>query len=176
MELNTLITAAIAVLFCGTGLVLYGRKMTRRLPPGPSPSPSRTDIALRDSAAFALSAYWARCDEGWTLAVFRDAGGVIRHIACELPDGTYFDARGRCSEEQVGGWLGVQVRVAQGGETDVQPLLGSNAAVLEAADELRRSDAVLAQQAAHGGAQPQGAAAAGGRRDLRLRSGGAHAG
>ena len=96
------------------------------------------DFVLRNSAAFALSCYWAHHHEEWLLMLFRDASGVIRHIACEAPDRTFVDAYGRCTEEQIALRLGMLVYASHCEEMDVLQLLGPNPAVLDAADDLRR--------------------------------------
>jgi len=136
MDITTFATGAIALLCCAAVFARYCWKAVRRDTQGAMPR--QEDIALRDSAAFALSCYWARCHEGWSLALFRDISGAVRHVACEIPDGTFFDARGHCSEDQIARRLGIRVTASEGEESDVQPLLGPNTAVLEAADELRR--------------------------------------
>jgi hypothetical protein len=100
--------------------------------------PQQADIILRNSAAFALSCYWARCHEGWSLVLFRDAAGAVRHVACDIPEGIFVDACGRCSEEQITQRLGVSVAASHGEEADVQALLGHATMVLEAADDLRQ--------------------------------------
>ena len=96
------------------------------------------DIALRDSAAFALSSYWARYYEGWSLVLFRDVSGLIRHVACKTANHTIVDARGQCTEEQIAERLGMYISASDGEEADVQSLLRHHIDVLVAADELRQ--------------------------------------
>jgi hypothetical protein len=136
MDITSFSTAAFAVLCLGAVCALYWW----RAPRGDTQRarPQHEDLALRDSAAFALSCYWARCHEGWSLVLFRDVAGVIRHVACETPDGAFFDARGSCSTDQIAKRLGLRVTASQGEESDIQPLVHANAAVMEAADELRQ--------------------------------------
>ena len=136
MDTTTFTITIIAVLFVGTGCALYWWKAMRQDTQGVMPG--QEDLALRDSAAFALSCYWARCHEGWSLVMFRDVAGAVRHVACEIPDGSFFDARGSCSKDQIAQRLGVRVTASQGEESDIQPLLRANTAVLEAADVLRQ--------------------------------------
>jgi len=136
MNITSFANKAITVLCGSVNFARSSRKLSRR--DTRAAMPQQKDFALRDSAAFALSCYWARCHEGWSLVLFRDASGVVRHVACQSPDCTYFDARGSCSEGQIAERLGVCVAASYAEEMDVQALLGHNAAVLEAADELRQ--------------------------------------
>jgi hypothetical protein len=144
MNVSALLNRVIAVLSrrfdsmpdrCNTG-----QRGTPVAMPGPG------EIALRDSAAFALSCYWTHYYDGWSLLLFRDGSGAIRHVACQTPDRTIVDVLGRGTEEQIAGRLGIAVTASHGEETDVQPLLGPNTGVLVAADELRR-------RSEHGAAQ-----------------------
>jgi len=97
----------------------------------------REELSLRNHAAFALACYWSHYYEGWSLVVFRDHSGAIRHVACEAPDGTFFDSGGYRTADQIVQRLRMSVTAENCDETDVQLLLNSNGAVLEAAEELR---------------------------------------
>ncbi len=130
MDIITVVILAI-VMLCVVVCWIVVRRGKQNATPQPG------DIALRDSAAIALSCYWAHDNEGWSLALFRDDSGVIRHVACRIPDGTFFDAGGSCHEDQIAHRLGVSVTAENCDEEDVRPLLGRNNAVLEAAEELR---------------------------------------
>jgi hypothetical protein len=101
-------------------------------------SPPQENIALRDSASIALASYWSHYYDGWSLVLFRDPAGVVRHVACGLTDGTFFDAGGNCTLEQIAQRLRVELTADSCDEAEVQALMGSNSAVLEAADELRQ--------------------------------------
>jgi hypothetical protein len=105
----------------------------------PDATPKSKNIALRDSAALALSSYWSHYYDGWSLALFRDAAGAVCHVACGVPDGTYFDSGGFSKEEQIAKRFGFPLTAESCDEADVQSLLGANNSVLEAAEDLRHS-------------------------------------
>ena len=136
MNKTSFVTRAIAGLIRSVNWAWYGRKAGRH--GGSAAILRQGDISLRDSAAFALSCYWARYYEGWSLVLFRDVSGVIRHVACKTANCTMVDALGRCTEEQVAERLGMYISAAHGEEADVQPLLRRYNDVLVAADELRQ--------------------------------------
>jgi hypothetical protein len=136
MNIPSFTSRAIAVLSRGVDWILYSWRAGRR--GARSAMPRQREITLRDSAAFALSCYWARYHDGWSLVLFRDASGAVRHVACETSECTFVDVLGRCTEEQISKRVGMPVTASHGEEIDVQPLLGTIPAVLEAADELRQ--------------------------------------
>ena len=134
MDITQFAARAMAALSRGLNRPLFGPKAGR----GGTAAQQQATIALRDSAAFALSNFWARYNDGWSLVLFRDASGAVRHVACEDADGEYVDLCGRCSAGQISRRLGLELTPTHGDEADVQPLLGKIPAVLEAADELRQ--------------------------------------
>ena len=136
MNRTTFVTRVIARLSLTLNRALYCFKSGRR--DTSVALLGQGDIALRDSAAFALSCYWARYYEGWSLVLFRDASGLIRHVACKTANRTIVDAHGQCTEEQIAERLGMYLSASHGEETDVQPLLRHHNDVLVAADELRQ--------------------------------------
>ncbi len=136
MNITKIASRAIAALSSRFDWIPYSWRAGR--PGARLAMPCRRDMALRDSAAFALSCYWARYHEGWSLVLFRDTSGAIRHVACETPGGVIVDVLGRCTEEQISTRVGTLVTASHGEEVDIQPLLGLISAVLEAADELRQ--------------------------------------
>jgi len=136
MDITQFAAQAMAALSRGLKRTLFGENGGRG--GADAAKPLRANIALRDSAAFALSNFWARYNDGWSLVLFRDASGAVRHVACEDADGEYVDLCGRCSAEQISRRLGLELTPTHGDEADVQPLLGKIPAVLEAADELRQ--------------------------------------
>jgi hypothetical protein len=133
MDITVYATAAIVVLCCGLGYAMCccWKAVCR------GSLEATEGLALRNSAAFALSCYWSRYYEGWSLVLFRDVSGTVVHVACETPEGAFFDAGGYWNEDQIVQRLGMVVNVDNAEETDVQSLLGTNNAVLEAADDFR---------------------------------------
>jgi hypothetical protein len=130
MDITTFVISTVALLCVVVCWVAFrGEKQSEAPNPG--------NIALRDSAALALSSYWSHYYDGWSLVLFRDAAGAVCHAACGVPDGTYFDAGGFAKEEQIAKRLGFPVTAEICEESDVQLLLGSNNSVLEAAEDLR---------------------------------------
>ena len=130
MDITTIVIGVVVVLCVATGWVVMRKDKA-------DAAPVSKNIALRDSAAIALTHYWSHHHEDWSLALFRDGSGVVRLVACGVPDGTFFDARGYSHKEQIAGRLGIEVTAEHCDEAEVQSLLGSNNAVLEAADDLR---------------------------------------
>ena len=131
MDLSTFVILAIALL-CALGCWAAVRRDKQDV------APRSADIAMRDSAAIALSNFWSHYYEGWSLVLIRDVSGTIRHVTCGLPDGTFLYAGGYRSEAQIAERLGFRVTAEQCDEAVVQSLMGSNNAVLEAAEELRQ--------------------------------------
>jgi hypothetical protein len=132
MDTNTAVIWAIVIVCVVVCLIaLRSVKQEATLPP--------EKFALRDSAAVALSSYWSHYYEGWSLVLFRDPSGVVRHVACGIPDGRYFDAGGYCNEDKIAERLGIRVTAENCDEPYLQSLLGTNNAVLQAAEELRHN-------------------------------------
>jgi len=134
-DITTVVTGAFVGLCCVVAWVVIKRKSARR--GAQDSTPKREGLTLRNHAAFALTCYWSHYYEGWSLVLFRDGSGAVRHVACEVPDGTYFDSGGNCSVDQIVQRLRVSVTAESCDETDVQSLMDSNVAVLEAAEEFR---------------------------------------
>jgi hypothetical protein len=130
MDITTLVVCTIAV-FCVVLCWIAVR------PDKEDTTPRPKNIALRDSAAIALSNYWSHYYEGWSLVRFRDVSGIIRHVACAIPNGKFFDAGGYCNVDQIGQRLSASVTAESCDEAEVQSLMGTNGAVLEAAEEWR---------------------------------------
>jgi len=135
MDITTVVAGAFGALCCVVVWRTHHRKTARRNTR--KSTQKREGLSLRNHAAFALACYWSHYYEGWSLALFRDDSGAIRHVACEVPDGTFFDSGGYCSGDQIVQRLRLGVTAENCDETDVQSLLHSNGAVLEAAEELR---------------------------------------
>ena len=136
MDITTVVIWAIALLCIAVYWIAASRD--KRPPQAADIAPrDSAAIALRDSAAIALSNYWSHYYEGWSLVLLRDLSGTIRHVTCGLPDGTFFYAGDYCNETQIAQRLGVRVTAENCDEAEVQSLLGTNNAVLEAAEELR---------------------------------------
>jgi hypothetical protein len=62
---------------------------------------------------------------------------MIRHVACGMPDGKFFDSSGISNEDKIARRLGIRVTAENCDEVALQSLLGPNNAVLQAAEELR---------------------------------------
>ena len=71
MDITTIVIGVVVVLCVATGWVVMRKDKA-------DAAPVSKNIALRDSAAIALTHYWSHHHEDWSLALFRDGREVAR--------------------------------------------------------------------------------------------------